>query len=78
MRITRGYKTELDLNNGQITACKRHAGVARFTYNWALHRRQEVYKTTGRSIWSMDLHKELTVLKQTEFPWMYEVSKCAA
>jgi putative transposase len=25
----------------------------------------------------MQLHKELNALKQTEFPWMYEVSKCA-
>jgi putative transposase len=25
----------------------------------------------------MSLHKELNTLKQTEFPWMYEVSKCA-
>jgi Helix-turn-helix domain len=71
MEITRGYKTELDLNDEQITACKKHAGVARFAYNWGLHRRQEVYQTTGRSIWAMDLHRELNALKQTEFPWMY-------
>lgn len=25
----------------------------------------------------MDLHRELNALKQTELPWMYEVSKCA-
>ncbi|GCE22792.1 hypothetical protein [Dictyobacter kobayashii] len=25
----------------------------------------------------MSLHKELNALKQTELPWMYEVSKCA-
>src|SRR5215471_15606819 len=77
MRITRGYKTELDLNNQQITACKKHAGVARFTYNWGLKRRQEVYRQTGRSISAMELHRELNVLKQTDFPWMYEVSKAA-
>jgi len=77
MKITRGYKTELDLNNKQITACKKHAGCARFAYNWALTRKQEVYKTTGRTITAIDLHKELNALKQTAFPWMYEVSKCA-
>ena len=47
MQITRGYRTELDLNNEQITACKKHAGAARYTYNWGLRRRQEVYKATG-------------------------------
>ncbi len=34
MKITRGYKTELDLNNKQRTACLQHAGAARFAYNW--------------------------------------------
>jgi hypothetical protein len=27
MTITRAYKTELDLNNEQVTACKRHASA---------------------------------------------------
>ena len=72
MRITRGYKTELDLTNRQITACKKHAGVARFTYNWGLKRKQEVYGQMGRSISAMELHRELNALKQTDFPWMYE------
>jgi putative transposase len=78
MPVTRGYKTELDLNNEERTACLQHAGTARFAYNWGLARRQEVYKTTGKSVWAMALHKALNALKPTEFPWMYEVSKCAA
>ena len=28
MKILRAYKTELDLNNLQVTACKKHAGAA--------------------------------------------------
>ncbi len=76
MNITRGYKTELDLNNAQLTACKKHAGCARFAYNWGLKRKQEVYKATGRTITAIDLHREINALKQTEFPWLYEVSKC--
>src|SRR6266480_2925814 len=78
MQITRGYRAELDLNNQQITACKQHAGAARFTYNWGLSRKQEVYKQTGRSISAMELHRELNQLKQSELPWMYAVSKCAS
>jgi IS605 OrfB family transposase len=77
MPISRGYKTELDLNNQQITACKKHAGVSRFAFNWGLKRKQEVYKQTARSISAMELHRELNVLKQTDFPWMYECSKSA-
>jgi transposase len=77
VKITRGYRTELDLNHKQITACKKHAGAARYAYNWGLKRKQEVYQTTGRRISAMELHRELNQLKQTELPWMYECSKCA-
>lgn len=77
MQITRGYRSELNLNNKQITACKKHAGAARYAYNWGLRRKQEVYKATGRSISAMELHRELNALKQTDLPWLYESSKCA-
>src|SRR6266567_8471963 len=77
MKVIRGYKTELDLNNEQRTWCYQHAGAARFAYNWGLARSQEVYRATGKRPSAMALHKELNALKQTDFPWMYEVSKCA-
>jgi len=77
MRVTRAYKDELDLNDRQVTACKRHAGAARYAYNWGLARKQEAYKATGTSPSAIDLHRELNALKKTELPWMYEVSKCA-
>src|SRR5712691_6818280 len=77
MKVVRGYKAELDLNHKQITDCKKHAGAARYAYNWGLSRKQEVYQAEGRSITAMELHRELNQLKQTELPWMYEVSKAA-
>jgi len=75
--IQRAYKTELDLNNEQTTACRKHAGAARWAYNWGLARKQESYHATGKSPSAVDLHRKLNALKQTEVPWMYEVSKCA-
>jgi putative transposase len=75
--VTRAYKTELDLTNRQVTACKRHAGAARYAYNWGLARKQEAYKATGKSPSALDLHRELNALKQRELSWMYDVSKCA-
>jgi putative transposase len=75
--ILRAYKTELDLNNAQITACRKHAGAARCAYNWGLARKQEAYESTGTSPSAMDLQRELNTLKQTKTPWMYEISKCA-
>ncbi len=77
MKIVRGYKTELDLNNAQITACLQHAGVARFAYNWGLLRYQEEYAAGRKTPTAIGLHKELNALKKTDFPWMYDVSKCA-
>jgi len=77
MRVLRAYKTELDLNHQQVTACKQHAGAARYAYNWGLRRKQEAYQATGKSPSAIDLHRELNVLKLTELPWMYTVSKCA-
>ena len=75
--VTRAYRTELDLNDRQVTACKRHAGAARYAYNWGLRRKQEAYEATGKSPSAIDLHRELNALKKTELPWMYVVSKCA-
>jgi putative transposase len=77
MKVVRGYKTELDLTNEQRTACLKHAGAARFAYNWGLARSIEAYRTTGKRPNAIALHKELNALKKTDYPWMYEVSKCA-
>ncbi|GHO88496.1 RNA-guided endonuclease InsQ/TnpB family protein [Dictyobacter formicarum] len=77
MLVVRGYKTELDLNNEQKTACLKHAGAARWAYNWGLKRYQEEYQAGRKTPNAISLHKELNALKQTELPWMYEVSKCA-
>jgi putative transposase len=38
MKVVRGYKTALDLNDEQRTACLKHAGASRFAYNWGLAR----------------------------------------
>jgi putative transposase len=77
MKVVRGYKTEVDLNNEQRTACLKHAGASRFAYNWGLTRSKEVYRATGSRPTAIELHRELNKLKQSDFPWMYEVSKCA-
>lgn len=77
MNVVRGYKTELDLSNMQRTACYKHAGCSRFAYNWGLARKKAAYKPGEKVPSAITLHKELNALKQTEFPWMYEVSKCA-
>ena len=77
MIVLRAYKTELDLNNKQRTLCAKHAGTARFAYNWGLARKVQEFNGGQKVPTAIDLHRELNALKQTEFKWMYEVSKCA-
>jgi putative transposase len=77
MNLLRAFKTELDLNNVQKTACARHAGAARWTYNWGLARKMEAYRKGEKVPTAIDLHRELNVLKQGELSWMFELSKCA-
>jgi putative transposase len=77
MNILRAFKTELDLNHFQRTACARHAGAARWAYNWGLACKLDVYRAGGKTPTAIDLHRKLNVLKKTELAWMYAVSKCA-
>lgn len=75
--INRAYRYELDPNVQQRIHLAKHAGTARFAYNWGLDRRIELYQEQGKSTNAPAQHRELNVLKKTEYPWMYEVSKCA-
>ena len=77
MLILKAYKTELDPNNVQRTLLLKHAGAARWAFNFGLRRKKEAYAAGEKTPTAVDLHRELNILKQTEVPWMYEVSKCA-
>lgn len=77
MRINRAHRYELDPNVVQFTLLAKHAGVSRFAYNWGLARRIALWEQEKKCTNAIEQHRELNRLKRTEFPWMYEVSKCA-
>jgi len=77
VKIQRGYKTELLLNNKQRTACLKHAGAARYAFNWGLSQKKTAYDNGDKTPNAIELHRRLNDLKPTELPWMYEVSKCS-
>ena len=77
MLIRQSYRYELKPNNKQRTRLARHAGTARFAYNWGLERRIREYKDSGKSSHAIEQHRQLNVLKRTTLAWMYKVSKCA-
>jgi len=75
--IQRGYKTELNPNNKQITLLHKNAGCARFAYNWALNIKKQAFENKTKIPNAIELHRSLNELKKTDFPWMYESSKCS-
>lgn len=77
MKVNRAYRYELDPTVQQRILLAKHAGAARFAYNWGLARRIELYQQTGKTTNAIEQHRELNRLKKTEYPWLYEVSKCA-
>jgi putative transposase len=80
VNLHRSWKFELDPNNKVRTLLFKHAGAARFAWNWSLARRIERFElqdSESKFTNAMKEHKDLVLLKKTEFSWMYEVSKCA-
>ena len=77
MKVQRGYKTEIKPNHVQKTLLLKHAGAARWTYNWGLNQKKMAYENGEKTPNAIELHRRLNVLKPTELPWMYEVSKCS-
>lgn len=76
IEIVRAYKTELDPTVEQRRLLVKHVGAARWAYNWGLGEKIKA-REAGRMPTAIDLHRRLNRLKKTDFPWLYEVSKCA-
>src|SRR5437773_1461794 len=83
MKLVRAYKTELAPDDAQLASLYRHAGAARFAYNWGLECKSNVHlfnllpHPKLKTPTAVDLHRELNRLKKTKLSWLYEVSKCA-
>ncbi len=77
MKIHKAYRYELKPNIEQRILLAKHAGCARFAFNWGLQKRIDLYEKEKKSTNAIEQHRLLNSLKTTEFPWMYEVSKCA-
>lgn len=77
MLTHRAYRYELDPNKEQRILLAKHAGAARFAYNWGLARRIALWEQDRKQTNAIAQHKELNAMKKTDYPWMYEVSECA-
>jgi len=72
--MIKAHKIALDLNDHQLTACRKAAGCARVAFNWALDEWQAQYSVGGKPN-EIALRRLLNSLKHEEFPWMAESSK---
>jgi putative transposase len=68
---TLAHKIRLSPTVKQEAAFIRACGVARFTFNWALARWQELY-AQGQKPNAMSLRREWNALKGEQFPWVYK------
>lgn len=77
--MLRGVKIALDLTDEQEQQMWKSAGVARWSYNYAITRDNEHYlnyledNTLPKALTEGQIRKELTVLKNTTHPWLKEV-----
>ena len=77
------HKIALDPTNKQRTYFARASGTARFAWNWALAEWQRQY-AARREDESLPqpsdagLRRQLNAAKREQFPWMFDVTKCAA
>jgi putative transposase len=68
-------KTKLKLNKSQETIMSKHAGIARFTYNWGLATWKELY-LDGLKPDKYILKKFFNNHVKPEFTWIKEKGIC--
>ena len=71
------HKIALNPNLAQRSYFARASGTARFAYNWALAEWQRQYQAGGKPN-DVALRRQLNAIKREQFPWMFDVTKCAA
>ena len=69
--VSRSHKIALQPTPEQAQAFVRAAGVARFTWNWALAEWKAWHKA-GRKPTAMKLKKHFNAVKREQFPWVYD------
>ncbi len=74
--MNRAHVIRLNPTPEQAVYFRKACGVARHAYNWALARWKD-YRAEGKWARMNDLKAEYNRIKGEQFPWCYEVTKCA-
>ena len=74
--MNRSHVIRLNPTPEQAVYFRKACGIARHAYNWALARWKEA-RAEGKRVKMKDLKRQYNQIKGEQFPWVYEVSKCA-
>jgi putative transposase len=74
--MIKAHKIMLHPTPEQANYFARAAGTARFTFNWAVAEWQQQYEAGGKPS-ALALRTHFNAIKKAQFPWVYEVTKCA-
>jgi putative transposase len=75
--VIRAHLIRLNPTEQQEAYFRKACGTARFVFNWALARWKH-YRALGKRVSMHDLKQEFNHIKRDRFPWVYDVTKCAA
>jgi len=67
--VQKSYKFRIEPTCEQEQSFVQFAGCRRWVWNWALSRKRDVYKATGKGIYAKALCQELTALR-CHFSWL--------
>ena len=70
------HKIALDLTEAQEAYCRRAAGTARFTYNWALAEWKRQY-AAGEKPNATTLKAQWNAIKYAQYPWLIDMHRDA-
>ena len=74
--MIKAHKIRLHPTPEQANYFARAAGTARFTFNWARAEWQKQYEAGGKPS-ALALRTQFNEIKKDQFPWVYDVTKCA-
>ncbi len=74
--MIKAHKIRLNPTSEQETYFAKAAGTARFCYNWARAEWERQYEA-GENPSALKLRTQFHAIRRAQFPWSYEVTKCA-
>jgi putative transposase len=75
--MQRAHKIRLNPTSEQEIYFRKATGTARFAYNWGLNEIKQALDAGRAPESALDLKARFNALKREQFPWVYEVTKCA-